>query len=89
MSSISYVNPISELAEAQEGISQAQRDNTFAEQLIQLAVLGYGDPYAARQILAVARAQMGNQAQKEEFWFSAIKSEKDSLKKAWELMKDS
>ena len=79
---------MSELAGAQEGVSQAQQDNTFAEQLISLAVLGYGDPYAARQILAVARAQMGNQLQKEEFWMNVVKEEKDSMKKAWELIKD-
>ena len=88
MPTISYINPMSELAGAQEGVSQAQQDNTFAEQLVQLAVLGYGDPYAARQILAVARAQMGNQLQKEEFWMNVIKEEKDSMKKAWELIKD-
>lgn len=88
MPTISYINPIAELAGAQEGVAQAQKDNSFAEQMIQLAVLGYGDPYAARQILAVARAQMGNQLQKEEFWFQVIKEEKDSMKKAWELIKD-
>lgn len=88
MPTISYVNPVAELAGAQEGVSQAQQDNTFAEQLVQLAVLGYGDPYAARQVLAIARAQMGNQLQKEEFWFNVIKEEKDSMKKAWELIKD-
>ena len=88
MPTITYINPVAELAQAQEGISQAQQDNTFAEQLVQLAVLGYGDPYAARQILAVARAQMGNQGQREEFWYQVIKEEKDSMKKAWELVKD-
>ena len=70
---ISYVNPLSELATAQEGVAQAQQDNTFAEQLVQLAVLGYGDPYAARHVLSVARAQMGNQLQREEFWINMIK----------------
>lgn len=88
MPTISYINPLSELAGAQEGIAQAQQDDTFAEQLVQLAVLGYGDPYAARHVLAVARAQMGNQLQKEEFWFNVIKEEKESMKKAWELIKD-
>ncbi|MBI1858364.1 MAG: hypothetical protein HYR97_04540 [Candidatus Melainabacteria bacterium] len=88
MPTISYVNPFSELASSQEGVAQAQQDNTFAEQMVQLAVLGYGDPYAARQVLAVARAQMGNQLQKEEFWFNVIKDEKESIKKAWELIKD-
>lgn len=88
MPTIHYVNPIAELAGSQEGVSQAQQDNTFAEQLVQLAVLGYGDPYAARQVLAVARAQMGNQLQREQFWFDVIKEEKDSMKKAWELVKD-
>ena len=88
MPTISYINPLSELAGAQEGVAQAQQDNTFAEQLVSLAVLGYGDPYAARQILAVARAQMGNQLQKEEFWMNVVKEEKDSMKKAWELIKD-
>ena len=85
---ISYINPLSELASAQEGTAQAQQDNTFAEQLVQLAILGYGDPYAARHVLSIARAQMGNQLQKEEFWFNVIKEEKDSIKKAWELIKD-
>ena len=85
---INYINPMAELATAQEGISQAQQDNTFAEQLTQLAVLGYGDPYAARQILSVARATMGNQAQREQFWFDVVNQEKASLKKAWELIKE-
>lgn len=88
MPTISYINPLAELAGAQEGVSQAQQDNSFAEQLVQLATIGYGDPYAARQILAVARQQMGNQLQKEEFWNTVIKEEKDSMKKAWELIKD-
>ncbi len=85
---IHYVNPVSELASAQEGVSQATQDNTFAEQLTQLATLGYGDPYAARQILSVARATMGNQLQKEQFWFDVVKEEKSSMKKAWELIKE-
>ena len=88
MATISYINPVAELASAQEGASQAQQDNTFAEQLTQLAVLGYGDPYAARQVLAVARAQMGNQLQRETFWLDVIKEEKNGMKKAWELIKD-
>jgi len=88
MPSISYVNPLSELASAQTGVAQAQQDDLFAEQLTQLAVLGYGDPYAARQVLSVTRATMGNQLQKEEFWFNVIKEEKESMKKAWELIKD-
>lgn len=86
---VSYVNPLSELAGAQSGIAQAQQDNIFAEQLVQLAVLGYGDPYAARHVLAVTRAQIGNQFQREQFWFNVIKEEKDSMKKAWDLVKDS
>lgn len=88
MPSINYVNPLSELASAQTGVAQAQQDDLFAEQLVQLAVLGYGDPYAARQVLSVTRATMGNQLQKEEFWFNVIKEEKESMKKAWELIKD-
>ena len=88
MPTISYINPLSELAGAQEGVAQAQQDDTFAEQLVQLAILGYGDPYAARHVLAVPSAQMGNQLQKEEFWFNVIKEEKESMKKAWELIKD-
>ena len=88
MPTITYINPFAELATAHTGVAHAQQDNTFAEQLVQLAVLGYGDPYAARQILAIARAQMGNQLQREEFWFTVIKDEKESLKKAWELIKD-
>lgn len=88
MPSISYVNPVSELAKAQEGVSQAQQDNTFAEQLVQLAVLGYGDPYAARQILSTARQLMGHQLQKEQFYFEVIKEEKNSMKSAWELIKE-
>lgn len=88
MPTISYVNPMTELAGAQQGVSQAQQDNLFAEHLVQLAVLGYGDPYAARQALAIARSQMGNQLQREEFWFNVIKEEKQSMKKAWELIKD-
>jgi len=88
MPTINYVNPVAELAGAQESVAQAQQDNTFAEHLVQLAVLGYGDPYAARQVLAVARAQMGNQLQREEFWFNVIKEEKESIKKGFELVKD-
>lgn len=88
MPTISYINPFAELANAQTSVAQAQQDNTFAEQLTQLAILGYGDPYAARQVLAIARAQIGNQLQREEFWFNVIKDEKESLKKAWELIKE-
>ena len=88
MPAINFINPMAELATAQEGVAQAQQDNTFAEQLTQLAVLGYGDPYAARQILSVARATMGNQAQKEQFWMDVVKEEKSSMKKAWELIKE-
>ena len=79
---------MSELASAQEAVSQAQQDNTFAEQLSQLAVLGYGDPYAARQMLAIAKATMGNQLQREQFWLDVVKEEKKGMQKAWELMKD-
>lgn len=85
---IHYVNPIAELADAQERVSQAQQDNSFAEQLSQLAVLGYGDPYAARQILAISRATMGNQLQREQFWLDVVKEEKKGMQKAWELLKD-
>ena len=85
---INFINPMAELATAQEGVAQAQQDNTFAEQLTQLAVLGYGDPYAARQILSTARATMGNQAQREQFWFDVVNQEKSSMKKAWELIKE-
>ncbi len=88
MPTINYINPVSELATAQEGSAQAQQDNTFAEQLTQLAILGHGDPYAARQMLAISRAQMGNQLQREAFWFDVIKEEKNSMKKAWELLKE-
>ena len=88
MAVINYINPIAQLASAQEGVSQATQDDTFAEQLTLLATPGYGDPYAARQILSVARATMGNQAQKEQFWFDVVKEEKGSMKKAWELIKE-
>ena len=88
MPTISYINPVAELARSQEGIASAQQDNSFAEHLIQLAIFGYGDPYAARNILAVARATMGNQMQNENFWMDVLKEEKESFKKAWELMKD-
>lgn len=89
MPSISYINPVAELAKAQDGVSSAQQDESFAEHLVQLAIFGYGDPYAARQILATSRALMGNQYQKENFWIDVVKEEKESFKKAWELMKDS
>ena len=85
---INFINPMSELATAQEAVSQAQQDNTFAEQLSQLAVLGYGDPYAARQMLAIAKATMGNQLQREQFWLDVVKEEKKGMQKAWELIKD-
>ena len=88
MLTIGIVNPIAELGKAQEGVAEAQQDNTFAEQLLELSALGYGDPYAARQIAAVARSLMGHRLQKESFWFDVVKEEKESFKKAWELMKD-
>ena len=88
MPSVNFINPVAELSSAQQGVSQAQQDETFAEQLTNLAVLGYGDPYAARQILAVSRAMMGNQAQKEQFWLDVVKQEKEGMKKAWELIKE-
>ena len=86
---ISYVNPLSELATAQAGISQAQQEDTFAEHLVELAIYGYGDPAVARHILAVTRANIGNQRQREDFWINMIKEEKQSMKKAWDLVKDS
>ncbi len=88
MPSVNFINPVSELASSQQSLAQAQQDETFAEQLTNLAVLGYGDPYAARQILAVSRAVMGNQAQKEQFWLDVVKQEKEGMKKAWELIKE-
>ncbi len=88
MPSVYFINPVAELASAQEGISQATQDNTFAEQLTQLAVLGYGDPYSARHILSITRQMMGNQTQREQFWMDVIKQEKEGMKKAWELIKE-
>ena len=88
MPTISYINAVAELSRAQEGIASAQQDNSFAEHLVQLAIFGYGDPYAARNILAISRALMGNQMQKENFWMDVVKEEKESFKKAWELIKD-
>lgn len=88
MPSIHYVNPVSELAVSQESYAQATQDNTFAEQLVQLSIFGYGDPQAARHLLAISRANMGHLLQKEQFWSEVIKQEKDGIKKAFELMKD-
>ena len=88
MPTIATINAVAELAKAQEGVAEAQQDNSFAEQLLELAALGYGDPYAARQVAAIARSLMGQRLQKESFWFDVLKEEKESFKKAWELMKD-
>ena len=88
MSVINYVNPVQELAGSQEGYAQAQQDNTFAEQLVALSIYGYGDPLAARNQLAISRAHMGHLLQKEQFWSEVLKQEKESFKKAWELVKD-
>ncbi|MBI2996094.1 MAG: hypothetical protein HYY52_05245 [Candidatus Melainabacteria bacterium] len=85
---ISYINPVAEVASAQEGISQAFQDNSFAEQLSRLAIMGYGDPNVARHLLGIARSMVGNEYQREEFWMTVLKGEKDSMKKGWELMKD-
>lgn len=85
---ISYVNPMSELASAQGSLAQATQDTVFAEQLVHLAILGYGDPLAARHVLSIARSRMGNEFQREEFWLEQIKSDKQGMKKAWELIKD-
>lgn len=88
MPTIVYTNPVAELAGAQESYSQAQQDNTFAEQLVSLSIFGYGDPIAARHKLAISRAHMGHLLQKEQFWTEVIKQEKDGIKKAFELIKD-
>lgn len=88
MPTIHYVNPVAELADAQTGVAQARSDGTFAEQLVLLAAQGYGDSQAANFALAMARSQIGSQRQREEFWLSQVKDDKDSLKKAWELVKD-
>ena len=88
MPTIHYVNPVAELADAQTGVAQARADDTFAEQLAVLAAQGYGDPQAATYLLAMARSQIGSQRQREEFWLNQVKDDKESLKKAWELVKD-
>ncbi len=83
-----YVNPVSELAGAEESYASAQQDDTFAEQLVALSIFGYGDPLAARHQLAISRAHMGHQLQREQFWTDVVKQEKESFKRAWELIKD-
>ena len=88
MPSIVYTNPVAELAGSQESYSQAQQDNTFAEQLVALSIFGYGDPLAARHQLAISRAHMGHLLQKEQFWTEVIKQEKNSFKSAFDLIKD-
>lgn len=83
---LSYVNPVSELATAQVGYTQAQQDVTFGEQLVALSVFGYGDPVAARHQLYIAMNMAGNQQQNEVFWSEVIKQEKESFKRAWDLV---
>lgn len=85
---ISYINPLTELASAQTSLAQSEQDTTFAEYLVEMSLYGYGDPQAARHIMSIARAQIGYQRQREEFWLNMIKEEKNSMKKAWDLVKD-
>lgn len=89
MQVISYINPLSELTSAQMSISQAEQETAFAQQLAQLSIYGYADPDAARYVASVASATLSNQRQREDFWLNMIKEEKQSMKKAWELIKDS
>lgn len=85
---IHYINPVTELADAQNSISQAEQNASFAHYLVQMSIYGYGDPHAARQVLAVYTTELGHQRLREEFWNTMIKEDKNSMKKAWELVKD-
>ncbi len=84
---VPYINPAEKMAEANTLVSQTQADNAFAEQLMQMAILGHGDQDAARQLLATVRALMGESRINQEFWNEQAKQETNSFKKDNELVK--
>jgi len=84
---IPYINAAEKMAEANTLVSQSQADNSFAEQLLQLAILGHGDQDAARQLLATVRALMGESRVNQEFWNEQAKQDTQAFKKDNELVK--
>ncbi len=84
---VPYINAAEKMAEANTLVSQSQADNSFAEQLLQLSILGHGDQDAARQLLATVRALMGESRVNQEFWNEQAKQDTQSFKKDNELVK--
>lgn len=85
--SIPYINPAEKLADSNSLVAQSQADNSFAEQLMQQAILGNGDQDAARQLLSTVRQMLGQARINQEFWVEEAKKEKDTFKKFNELIK--
>lgn len=85
---IPYINPAEKLSDAESLVAQTQADNSFAEQLMQQAILGNGDQDAARQLLSTVRQLMGDARVNQEFWIEQAKSEAKAFKKYNELVKD-
>ncbi len=84
---VPYINPAEKMAEANTLVSQAQADNAFAEQLMQMAIVGHGDQDAARQLLATVRSLMGEARINQEFWNQVAKDALGEMKKVNELIK--
>lgn len=84
---IPYINPAEKMADANSLISQVQADNAFAEQLMQQAIMGFGDPDAARHLLATTRQMLGEARVNQQFWIEQAKQEKETFKKYNEFLK--
>ena len=84
---IPYINPAEKMADANSLIAQAQADNAFAEQLVQLAILGHGDQDAARHLLSTTRAMLGDARINQQFWVEQAKKEKEVFKLYNDLVK--
>jgi len=85
--SIPYINSSEKMSDANSLVAQAQSDNAFAEQLMQMAILGHGDQDAARNLLSTVRQLLGQARINQEFWVEEAKKDKDALKKDNELIK--
>lgn len=88
-SSVPLVNAAERLTDANSLVTQVQADHSFAEQLLQQAILGHGDQQAARQLMSTTSQLMGLSRNNQQFWLEVAKSDKDQYKKEMELIKKS
>ena len=88
MPSVGYINPLEQLARSNMEMNSIQQDNSFALQLMNLAITGYGDSATARYLIAVTANQIGYQRERYNFLVDQVKEDKKSFGKAWDLLKD-